>query len=37
MNIDVIRSAMPFPDLYYGDTVIISPVGAYNVISGCSL
>ncbi|MDD3606054.1 MAG: alanine racemase [Candidatus Cloacimonas acidaminovorans] len=31
MNIDVIRSAMPFPDLYYGDTVIISPVGAYNV------
>jgi len=31
MNIDVIRSAMPFPDLYYGDTVLISPVGAYNV------
>jgi len=31
MQIDVIRSAMPFPDLYYGDTVLISPVGAYNV------
>lgn len=31
MNIDIIRSAMPFPDLYYGDTVLISPVGAYNV------
>lgn len=31
MNIDIIRPAMPFPDLYYGDTVIISPVGAYNV------
>ncbi|MDD2229832.1 MAG: alanine racemase [Candidatus Cloacimonetes bacterium] len=31
MNIDVIRPAMPFPDLYYGDTVLISPVGAYNV------
>ncbi len=31
MNIDVIRPATPFPDLYYGDTVLISPVGAYNV------
>lgn len=31
MNIDVIRPAMPFPDMYYGDTVLISPVGAYNV------
>ncbi|MDD2332716.1 MAG: diaminopimelate decarboxylase [Candidatus Cloacimonetes bacterium] len=31
MNIDVIRPAIPFPDLRYGDAVIISPVGAYNV------
>jgi len=31
MNIDIIRPAMPFPDLRYGDSVIISPVGAYNV------
>lgn len=31
MNIDVIRPAMPFPDVYSGDTVLITPVGAYNV------
>jgi diaminopimelate decarboxylase len=30
MNIDVIRHAVPFPDLHSGETVIISPVGAYN-------
>jgi len=31
MNIDVVRPAMPFPDLYKGDFVLISPVGAYNI------
>lgn len=31
MNIDVIRPAMLFPDLYKDDSVIIYPVGAYNV------
>jgi len=31
MNIDLIRPAVPFPDLHFGDRVIISPVGAYNV------
>lgn len=30
MNIDVIRNAVPFPDLYTGETVLISPAGAYN-------
>lgn len=30
MNIDVIRPAVPFPDLHFGDTVLISPMGAYN-------
>lgn len=30
MNIDVIRSAVPFPDLYTGEHVLIHPVGAYN-------
>lgn len=30
MNIDVIRHAVPFPDLYTGDQVIVHPVGAYN-------
>ncbi|MDD3103270.1 MAG: diaminopimelate decarboxylase, partial [Candidatus Cloacimonetes bacterium] len=30
MNIDVIRPAVPFPDLHFGDTVVISPTGAYN-------
>lgn len=30
MNIDLIRSAVPFPDLYVGDKVLITPVGAYN-------
>ncbi|MDY0381012.1 MAG: alanine racemase [Candidatus Cloacimonadaceae bacterium] len=30
MNIDVIRPAIPFPDLHFGETVLISPVGAYN-------
>ncbi|PKN78451.1 MAG: diaminopimelate decarboxylase [Candidatus Cloacimonetes bacterium HGW-Cloacimonetes-1] len=31
MNIDIIRPAVPFPDLHQGDMVIVSPVGAYNV------
>jgi len=31
MNIDLIRPAMPFPDLQSGDVVVVSPVGAYNV------
>ena len=31
MNIDLLRPAMPFPDLHAGDKVIISPVGAYNI------
>lgn len=31
MNIDLIRPAMPFPDLQPGDAVVIAPVGAYNV------
>ncbi len=31
MNIDIIRPAVPFPDLHTGDRVIVSPVGAYNV------
>lgn len=30
MNIDIIRSAVPFPDLFVGEQVLISPVGAYN-------
>jgi diaminopimelate decarboxylase len=30
MNIDVIRQAVPFPDLYTGEQVIVHPVGAYN-------
>lgn len=30
MNIDTIRHALPFPDLHKGDTVVISPMGAYN-------
>ncbi len=30
MNIDVMRNAMPFPDLHFGDKVILSPIGAYN-------
>ncbi|HPF08571.1 MAG: alanine racemase [Candidatus Cloacimonetes bacterium] len=30
MNIDVIRPALPFPDLQFGDKVLITPVGAYN-------
>ncbi|MDP3114874.1 MAG: alanine racemase [Candidatus Cloacimonadaceae bacterium] len=30
MNIDVIRPALPFPDLYTGEHVLIHPVGAYN-------
>ncbi|MBP7117125.1 MAG: alanine racemase [Candidatus Cloacimonetes bacterium] len=30
MNIDVIRPAVPFPDLHFGDKVLITPVGAYN-------
>lgn len=30
MNIDVMRPAVPFPDLHFGETVLISPVGAYN-------
>ncbi|MCK9583359.1 MAG: alanine racemase [Candidatus Cloacimonetes bacterium] len=30
MNIDVIRPAVPFPDLHFGDIVLISPTGAYN-------
>jgi diaminopimelate decarboxylase len=31
MNIDIIRPAVPFPDLHTGDRIIVSPVGAYNV------
>ena len=30
MNIDVVRPAVPFPDLYTGEPVLITPVGAYN-------
>jgi len=30
MNIDVIRAAMPFPDLQTGEPVLITPAGAYN-------
>jgi diaminopimelate decarboxylase len=30
MNIDVVRPAVPFPDLYTGEQVLITPVGAYN-------
>lgn len=30
MNIDVIRSAVPFPDLQTGEAVLIAPMGAYN-------
>ncbi|MDD3534727.1 MAG: alanine racemase [Candidatus Cloacimonetes bacterium] len=30
MNIDVIRAAVPFPDLHTGEAVVISPTGAYN-------
>jgi diaminopimelate decarboxylase len=30
MNIDIIRSAFPFPDLYTGEQVVIFPAGAYN-------
>ncbi len=30
MNIDVIRQALPFPDLYTGEQVLVHPVGAYN-------
>lgn len=30
MNIDVIRNAVPFPDLYTGEPVLITPMGAYN-------
>ena len=30
MNIDVMRYALPFPDLHTGDKVLITPVGAYN-------
>jgi len=30
MNIDVIRQAVPFPDLHNGEAVVISPMGAYN-------
>lgn len=30
MNIDVIRQALPFPDLHSGEAVVITPMGAYN-------
>lgn len=30
MNIDVIRAAVPFPDLQAGEPVLIAPMGAYN-------
>jgi diaminopimelate decarboxylase len=30
MNIDIIRPAVPFPDLHFGDKVLITPAGAYN-------
>lgn len=30
MNIDVMRAALPFPDLQTGEHVLISPMGAYN-------
>lgn len=30
MNIDVIRAAVPFPDLQTGEPVMITPAGAYN-------
>lgn len=30
MNIDVVRPAVPFPDLCTGEQVLITPVGAYN-------
>lgn len=30
MNIDVMRHAFPFPDLHFGETVVINPMGAYN-------
>lgn len=30
MNIDVMHPAIPFPDLHFGDKVLISPIGAYN-------
>lgn len=30
MNIDVVRPAVPFPDLHTGEQVLITPVGAYN-------
>jgi diaminopimelate decarboxylase len=31
MNIDVIREALPMPPLEVGDSMVIHPVGAYNV------
>ena len=31
MNIDVIREALPMPPLEIGDSMVIHPVGAYNV------
>ncbi|HPV14701.1 MAG TPA: alanine racemase [Candidatus Cloacimonadota bacterium] len=30
MNIDVVRPAVPFPDLQTGEPVLVTPVGAYN-------
>jgi len=30
MNIDILRSALPFPDLHTGEQVLITPTGAYN-------
>ena len=30
MNIDIMRPAVPFPDLQTGEPVLITPTGAYN-------